>query len=136
MARRASMTSVDRFRWWLIRSVAVVLAAVPLLRPTDRSPWEFAVLAAAGLAHAEVGTRMWRARPDSRVGPIMVASGLVWLLSTWDPAAPSAHGAGGLILSTVYEPMQLHCALIIPAGRLITRPDRFIGAVAYLYWPV
>ncbi|WP_344081779.1 sensor histidine kinase [Luedemannella helvata] len=126
---------MNPYRWWLIRAAAVVLASAPVLHPTVRSPWETAVLAAVGLAHVEVGVRMWRTRPDSAVGAVMSAAGLVWLLTTWDRADVPALGAGGLALSVCYDPMVLHCAMLMPAGRLLTRADRLIVAAAYLYWP-
>jgi signal transduction histidine kinase len=129
------MSSVDRYRWWLVRGAAVVLAVLPALHVTGRSPWELTLLAAAGLTQVEVGVRMWRARPDSGMGPLMVGSGLIWLLATWDRSGLPALGPGGLLLNICYDPMQLHCALIIPAGRLATRTDRLLAVVGYAYWP-
>ncbi|MFC7759019.1 hypothetical protein ACFQY4_14275 [Catellatospora bangladeshensis] len=126
---------VDLLRW-PVRVTAVALVCGPLLTAYWATPWELACLAAAGLLHVEVGLRLWRDRPDSRMGPLLAGCGLVWLLDAWGRAALPALFAGGLLLSLLHDPMHLHAGLIVTSGRLRGRWDRAIAAAAYAYWPV
>ena len=119
----------------LLRSAVLVLAAGPLMVGDSLSPWEFTLVAAVGVLHVEVGLRTWRARGDNCTGPLMIASGLWWLVNAWGRAALAEMFAEGLLLSACYDPLLLHCSLIIPTGRLRRRRDLMLVTVGYLYWP-
>ncbi|WP_144127938.1 sensor histidine kinase [Catellatospora sichuanensis] len=126
---------VDLLRW-PVRVAAAVLVCGPLLAVYWTTPWELTCLAVAGVLHVEVGLRLWRQRPDGRMGPLLVACGLVWLLDAWGRVALPAVFAGGLMLSIVHDPMHLHAGLVVTSGRLRSRWDRTVAAAGYAYWPV
>ncbi|WP_344619040.1 sensor histidine kinase [Dactylosporangium salmoneum] len=117
-----------------LRSVAAAIAvAVAVLGAQE--PWELACFLATGLLHTEVGRRMWRARPDSRMGPLMMAAGLCWLADGAGRIVLPAVFRDDLMLGAVYQPLVLHCALVIPVGRLQGRLDRATALAGYLFWP-
>ncbi|MFC7246210.1 sensor histidine kinase [Catellatospora aurea] len=121
---------------WPVRATTVALVCGPLLAAYWTTPWELACLAAAGLLHTEVGLWLWRERPAARMGPLLVVSGLVWLLDAWGRSALPALCAGGLMLSVLHDPMHLHAGLVVTSGRLRGRWDRAVAAAGYAYWPV
>jgi signal transduction histidine kinase len=89
-----------------------------------------------GLLHIEVGLRLRTRRPESWMGPLMTAAGFVWLIDVIGRHLAPDVFAGNMLLSAVYDPIVLHCALIIPVGRLVTTLDRRVVAAGYLFWPV
>lgn len=114
-------------------AVAIVVAVLGAGRGWE--PWELACFVATGLLHAEVGQQMWRARPDSRMGPLMLAAGLCWLADGAGRVALPWLFRDDLMLGAVYQPLVLHCALVIPVGRLRGRLDRAVALAGYLFWP-
>lgn len=134
-ATRSIWPMADLLRW-PVRAGTAALVCGPLLAAYWTTPWELACLAVAGVLHTEVGLRLWRERPDSRMGPLLVACGLVWLLDAWGRVGLPAVFAGGLMLSIVHDPMHLHAGLVVTSGRLRGWWDRVIAAAGYAYWPV
>lgn len=120
----------------LFRVTGLAVATGPLWHGGERSPWEFIGLAVAGLLHVEVGLRLSRAYPDSRMGPLMLGSGLLWLVNSWGLTLLPELCAQGLLLSILYDPLVLHGTLVIPAGRLRGLLDRRVATLAYLFWPM
>nr|BFE61287.1 sensor histidine kinase [Dactylosporangium thailandense] len=119
-----------------LRSLAAAAAvAVAVLGRGEFGPWELACFVAAGLLHTEVGLRMWRERPDSRMGPLMLAAGLCWLADGAGRVALPGLFRDDLMLGMVYQPLVLHCALVIPVGRLRGRLDHATALAGYLFWP-
>ncbi len=121
---------------WPVRATTVALVCGPLLTAYWATPWELACLAAAGVLHVEVGLRLWRDRPDTRMGLLLVGCGLVWLLDVWGRVALPAVFAGGMMLSLVHDPTHLYAGLVVTSGRLRGWWDRTIAAAGYAYWPV
>ncbi|WP_432841245.1 sensor histidine kinase [Dactylosporangium sp. CA-092794] len=120
-----------------LRSAAVAMAiAVAVLGVRGGwGAWELTCFVLTGVLHTEVGQRMWRARPDSRMGPLMLAAGLCWLADGAGRVAVPWLFRDGLMLGAVYQPLVLHCALVIPVGRLQGRLDRATALAGYLFWP-
>ncbi|WP_426511969.1 sensor histidine kinase [Dactylosporangium sp. McL0621] len=119
-----------------LRSLAAAAAvAVAVLGRDAFGAWELACFVATGLLHTEVGQRMWRERPDSRMGPLMLAAGLCWLADGAGRIALPGLFRDDLMLGMVYQPLVLHCALVIPIGRLRGRLDRATALAGYLFWP-
>ncbi|MFD0580015.1 sensor histidine kinase [Dactylosporangium darangshiense] len=119
-----------------VAAAATAVAVAVLGARGGWEPWELACFVATGLLHAEVGQRMWRARPDSAMGPLMLAAGLCWLADGAGRVALPWLFRDDLMLGAVYQPLVLHCALVIPVGRLQGRLDRATAAAGYLFWPV
>ncbi|MGI5239174.1 sensor histidine kinase [Dactylosporangium sp. CA-139066] len=121
-----------------LRATAAVTAAVVAVLGARGGwgPWELACFLATGLLHTEVGQRMWRARPDSVMGPLMLAAGLLWLADGVGRVALPWLFRDALMLGAVYQPLVLHCALVIPVGHLRGRLDKATAAAGYLFWPV
>jgi signal transduction histidine kinase len=87
----------------------------------------------AGWSLVVAGVGAWARRPGSRFGPLLVAAGLVWFMAAWDsPGAgvPLAFTAG-LVLHTACPPLVGHAALVYPGGRLRSRLEQVVVAVAY-----
>jgi signal transduction histidine kinase len=70
-------------------------------------------------------------RPASRMGPLMVAAGLVWLLAELSNSAVPALIAAGLILATVPLAVVYHLLLAFPSGHLRGRASLVAVLVGY-----
>jgi len=70
-------------------------------------------------------------RPASRMGPLMVAAGLVWLLAELSGSGVPALTAVGLVLATLLLAMVVHLLLAFPSGRLRGRASVATVLVAY-----
>ncbi|WP_157546120.1 sensor histidine kinase [Hamadaea tsunoensis] len=89
-----------------------------------------------GLLHVEVGLRLRSRRPESRMGLLMIIAGGIWLADEIGRQLTPGRFADNMLLSVVYGPIMLHCALIIPVGRLTGTLDRRVAWAGYLFWPV
>ncbi|TCC53746.1 hypothetical protein E0H75_08715 [Kribbella capetownensis] len=78
------------------------------------------------------GTLAWWRRPDSRLGPLMIATAFVMALTAlqWS-SVPALHSFGHL-LDMVPSAMFLHVFLAYPTGRLETRPRQVVVIAAYV----
>ncbi|MEU7996975.1 ATP-binding protein [Micromonospora sp. NPDC049060] len=121
---------------WPLRVATATLLCGPLLALYWTDPWELACLAVTGVLHVEVGLRLWRERPDNRIGPLLVVCGLVWLLDAWGRVTLPALFTAAMMLSIVHDPMHLHAGLVVSSGRLRGRWERLVAAAGYAYWPV
>ncbi|MBS1894640.1 MAG: sensor histidine kinase [Actinobacteria bacterium] len=70
-------------------------------------------------------------RPASRLGPLMVAAGLVWLLAELAGSGVPALIAVGLILASLVLAMVFHLLLAFPSGRLRGRASVVTVLVGY-----
>jgi signal transduction histidine kinase len=70
-------------------------------------------------------------RPASRMGPLMVAAGLVWLLAELAGSRVPALTAVGLVLASLVLAVVFHLLLAFPSGRLRGRASIVTVAVAY-----
>lgn len=77
------------------------------------------------------GTLAWWRRPESRLGPLMIATGFVMALTAlqWS-SVPALHSLGHL-LDMVPSAMFLHVFLAYPTGKLQTRPRQVLVIAAY-----
>ncbi|TCC59664.1 hypothetical protein E0H73_23870 [Kribbella pittospori] len=78
------------------------------------------------------GTLAWWRRPESRLGPLMIATAFVMALTAlqWS-SVPALHSFGHL-LDMVPSAMFLHVFLAYPTGRLETRPRQVVVIAAYV----
>jgi signal transduction histidine kinase len=87
----------------------------------------------AGWCLIVAGVAAWARRPGNTFGPLLVAAGLTWFLAEWDnPGAEVALAfTVGLVLHAACPPLIGHAALVYPGGRLRSRLERVVVAVAY-----
>jgi signal transduction histidine kinase len=87
----------------------------------------------AGWSLVAAGVGAWARRPGSRFGPLAVTAGLAWFLAEWDNpgAAVALAFTAGLVLHAACPPLVGHAALAYPGGRLRSRLERVVVAVAY-----
>jgi signal transduction histidine kinase len=117
-------------------SVAVTLSGV------DTGDAE---LAAAGralivAAPVAVGCYAWHRRPGEPFGPLLVATGFAWFLTTLSESDDSLLYSTGRVAGWLVEVQLIYLALSFPTGRLTARADRLLvgtaaGLVAVLYLP-
>ena len=85
-----------------------------------------------------VGTGLyaWRARPESRVGLLMVLLGFAWVLFTLDAANAAWLYTIGLVTGGLWGGVFLHLGLGFPTGRLLTPLDRALAIAGYIIFPL
>jgi signal transduction histidine kinase len=88
------------------------------------SPWLATMFVWAGIAAA-------LRRPASRMGPLMVATGLLWLLAELGNSEVPVLTAIGLVLASIILTLVAHLLLAFPSGRLRGRASVITVAVAY-----
>jgi signal transduction histidine kinase len=113
----------------LIPSVAAPYLTVHEYGPVD-VPGSLAY-AAAGASFLAVGwVAAWR-RPQSRIGLLMMAVGLLWFAErlAWIPDALMY--SVGTALGGLWAPVLAHVYVSFPSGRLRARRDRLVVALAY-----
>jgi signal transduction histidine kinase len=86
------------------------------------------------------GMYAWYARPQSRFGPLLVATGFGWSLATFAQSDGSFLYSLGRVSIWLIEPVVLYLILAFPSGRLTTRIDRALvlsslAIVAVLFVP-
>lgn len=105
---------------------AVWLAAhQPAGRPTEPGP-VLTLLVGASLLGC--GLAAWRARPENRVGKIMVFTGFVWFTALLVEATPPWSNTIGLAVQAVWIFGLVYLLLSFPSGRLAGRLDRWLVA--------
>jgi signal transduction histidine kinase len=106
---------------------AVWLAAnQPPGRPTEPGP-VLTLLVGASLLGC--GLASWRARPETRVGKIMVFTGFAWFAELMVNASPSWLNTIGLAVQSVWIIGLVYLLLSFPSGRLTGRLDRWLVAI-------
>ena len=129
-----------RGMWAVIAAaVAAGLGVVALVLTSDHQQVK-AVWAIFGpvVGWSFIGTGLyaWRARPESRIGKLMVLLGFAWFLYTlaaadWPPLHTAALVVGGL-----WGGVFLHLGLSFPSGRLTNRLDRGLVIAGYVIFPL
>ncbi len=77
------------------------------------------------------GLLAWWRRPESRLGPLMIAAGFITSLSSLASTSPSLPNTIGAALDLVPFAVFLHVFLAFPTGRLRGRLDRGLVGAAY-----
>jgi signal transduction histidine kinase len=138
---RARDPGADRMRLrqrllWLLAglSATIGLGLVPLLAVsdflTDRGFWIVLDLAIGG-GFTAVGLFTWYRRPDNRVGALMVATAFAWYFVVAGNTEPPLLWTVGQLFSNLFAATAIHLLLAFPSGRLETKLDRVVVAVAY-----
>ena len=76
------------------------------------------------------GLLSWRARPDNRLGPVMVLTGFAWFASVLEEANSPAVFTIGAAFQVLYLAGFLYVGLSFPSGRLPTVVDRALMVTA------
>jgi signal transduction histidine kinase len=107
---------------------AVWLAAhQPVDRPTEPGP-SLTLLVGASLLGS--GIAAWRARPDNRLGPVMVFTGFAWFAGQLTEASSPPLYTIGSALQYAFIPGLIYLLLAFPSGRLRNDFDRGLVVVA------
>jgi signal transduction histidine kinase len=108
----------------LVGAVAVWLAAQqPYGRPTEPGP---VLELLVGVSLLGCGLASWRARPENRVGLIMVLTGFAWFAAQLvESSAPWLYTIG-LAIQSVWVIGLVFLLLSFPSGRLTGRSDRWL----------
>jgi signal transduction histidine kinase len=85
-----------------------------------------------------VGTGLyaWRARPESRIGALMVGLGFAWWLFTLEASNSAFVHSLALVCGGLYGGFFLHIGLTFPSGRLRSVGDRRLAIAGYLIFPL
>jgi len=93
-----------------------------------------AALLLAGWSLIACGLASWLRRPDSRFGPLLIASGFAWFVPEWNnPGVGSALAfTAGISLYAACPSLVGHAVLAYPGGRLRLRAERATVVLAYV----
>jgi signal transduction histidine kinase len=90
-----------------------------------------AVALLVGWSFIGSGLLSWRARPDNRIGAIMVASGFLWFASVLQDAHGALLFTAGYVLQVVYLAGFVYLILAFPSGRLQGTLERVLVVTAF-----
>jgi signal transduction histidine kinase len=96
-------------------------------RPTEPGPLLTALVGASLIG---CGLASWRARPDNRLGPVMVLTGFVWFAGLLSEATSAPLYTLGVAIEYVFLCGFIYIVLSFPSGRLRTPLDKSIVALA------
>ena len=83
------------------------------------------------IPYTGAGLLVWRRRPDSRLGPLLIAGGLGTGLAGLQFAGAELPYTIGAAVDLLAIPILLHAYLAFPDGRLRSRFERILVVVAY-----
>ena len=119
----------------------VVAAAIAATSDLPTNPTAAAIARALMVAvPISVGLYAWHRRPDERFGPVLVAAGFGWFLTTLAESGDSLVYSIGRVSGWVVEIGLVWLILSFPSGRLTERVDRMLvqataALVVLLYLP-
>ena len=124
--------------WLLLLGVSVI--TLDLLRSSPGSglvpavSWGPGAAVLPGVVVAVSGLLVRARQPSTRLGWLVVAVGLAWLVALWNvPTAGSALlFTVGLALSGMCAPLVGHAALVFPRGGRCSQVERAVLSLAYL----
>ena len=96
-------------------------------RPTEPGPY-LTLLVGASLIGS--GFASWRARPENRLGPVMVLTGFAWFAGLLSEATSAPLYTLGVAVEYVFVAGFVYIVLSFPSGQLHGRLDRTIVMVA------
>jgi signal transduction histidine kinase len=100
---------------------AWLAAHQPSGRPTEPGAL-LTLMVGASLLGSGIGS--WRARPENRLGPVMVFTGFAWFAAQLIEASPAWLNTIGIAVQSVWVIGLLYLLLSFPSGRLSGRLDR------------
>jgi signal transduction histidine kinase len=91
---------------------------------------------AVGWSFIATGLYAWRARPENRVGMLMVLLGFAWFNSTLLNADSALVYTWAAITGGLWGGLFLHLGIAFPSGRIESRRDRALVLAGYLIFPL
>jgi len=121
----------------LLALVAGLAVAALQLSSEHRDPVAVWVVFAPAVCWTFVATGLyvWRHRPNSRIGALMVALGFAWLLFCLQAANDPWVYAVGVVTGGLWGSLFLHIGLSFPTGRLPEAYDRALVGAGYVIFP-
>jgi signal transduction histidine kinase len=89
-----------------------------------------------GVLYVASGLLGWTRRPHNRVGPLLAAAGLAWMVWALRVADAPFLTAVGLLCEPLPFAITLHLLLAFPSGRLEGRAEVAVAAAAYVSIPL
>jgi signal transduction histidine kinase len=135
------MAGISNARAGALLAVALAagLAVAALQLSSDhRDPVAVWVVFAPAVCWSFVATGLyvWRHRPESRIGALMVALGFAWLLFCLQAADSPTLYAIGIVLGGLWGSLFLQIGLSFPTGRLPHAYDRVLVCAGYVIFPL
>ena len=96
-------------------------------RPTEPGP---VLTALVGASLIGCGLASWRARPENRLGPVMVLTGFLWFAGLLSEATSAPLYTLGVAIEYVFLCGFIYIVLSFPSGQLRTALDKAIVALA------
>ncbi len=134
----SEVTHAERPRVWSLVPAAATLAVAAAaasvgfaLAAGSPDPVQVFLLEWVAVPYIAAGVIAWWRRPESRLGPLMVAGGLASAFSGWQLAEASGPYTFGAAFDIVPAALFLHVCLAFPDGRLRSRFERVLVGVAY-----
>jgi signal transduction histidine kinase len=113
-------------------AVAAAAAVLPFVVGPAAPALQIVWYVGTGMAWTTAGLVAAWQRPGNRIGPLMIAFGFVWYLNDinfWVAAFPFTLW---LLLSNLYLAVGAHVLVAFPSGRLSSRLERAVVALAYV----
>jgi signal transduction histidine kinase len=85
-----------------------------------------------GWGFAGTGLYAWARRPGNNVGPLMTAVGIAWLVQGLSASGNDVLFTVGALARPLTYGLLVHLLLAFPSGRLETRGQRRLAALAYI----
>ena len=114
-----------------LAGAALGVTTIALGRSSDASEVQVALLVWVSVPYVAAGLVAWTRRPESRLGPLMVAGGFVTGLSALQLAQAEWLVTIGSVFDILPAALFLHVYLAFPDGRLRSDFERGLVAVAY-----
>ena len=134
----AELTRAERRRVWSLVPVAAVLAVAAAgaslgfaLAAGSPDPARVFLMEWVAVPYVTAGVIAWWRRPASRLGPLMVAGGLASAFSGWQLAGSAGAYTFGAAFDIVPAALFIHVCLAFPDGRLRSKFEGALVAVAY-----
>jgi signal transduction histidine kinase len=96
-------------------------------RPTEPGP---VLTALVGASLIGCGLASWRARPENRLGPVMVLTGFAWFAGLLSEATSAPLYTIGVAIEYLFLSGFIYIVLSFPSGRLRTTADKTILVAA------
>ncbi len=131
IARAARAPNPLAFGAIVVAAVALAVLELSLAIPKDGSDIQIALLLWITLPYIAAGLIAWWRRPDSRLGPLMIAGGFAIGLSSLQLADNLTLTTIGAVFDILPAAIFLHVYLAFPDGRLRSRIERWLVLAAY-----
>jgi signal transduction histidine kinase len=114
-----------------LAGVALAVLELALAIPKDGNDIQIVLLLWISLPYIGAGLIAWSRRPDSRLGPLMIAGGFAIGLSALQLADDLTLTTVGSVFDILPAAIFLHVYLAFPDGRLQSRFERWLVVAAY-----